>query len=274
MSNNYNLDISPCRSYTDNILSVDPYVSLIIRESELLSEFFENKNMGLFTERHISKGVVVYKEDPNKWTMFNDGIINLNELLQADTSEKMYQALIHMMESYNDRNNINNINTKMLIACNGIFYITTKEIPAETELFIAYGVIRWILYHLYDILTNKNIVGFGHFVNDIITLLEKQGINDSNEVIGDLHQIIDTSNEIINNPNQVINTSTELVNNLIQDMDETSNECLQALKSALERYIENIYTVDMKQYDDIMENKPTIYIGNRIKELFYIIGRI
>jgi len=82
----------------------------------------------------------------------------------------MYQALTNMRNTYYDLEKVEKYVNVRMIAGNkfkNYYYEAIKDIPAGGELIRLYGFTTWTL-ELFEILTNKNIVGFAHFINDLL----------------------------------------------------------------------------------------------------------
>ena len=157
------------KSYTNHALSVDPNVKLVVKRSKLPSAFIEGRHMGLFTKDAIPKGTIilsVFHDDKNECKM-NDGAVDLEPILVADTNEKTYQAWMNMKNSYYNIEKIKNVvNVRMIVDnTNNCFYETIQDIPAGGELVRLYGFTTWTL-ELLNILTNKTVVGFAHAIDD------------------------------------------------------------------------------------------------------------
>ena len=150
-------------------LCVDPNVKLTIRESTLPSSFIDGQDMGTFTENFIPKGTIVLEVNDNIPSKMNDGVIDLGPILQANTSEDTYRAWTNMKRRYYNTDVMSKvINTRMVVDTNNIrYYETIQDIPAGGELVRVYGFTTWT-FELFDTLTNKNIVGFAHFINDLL----------------------------------------------------------------------------------------------------------
>lgn len=148
-------------------LTVDPKVSLVLKPSRLPSTFVEGINMGLFTENFIPKGttIIVLDSNPGMGDKMNDAAIDLKSILEADTSEKTYQAWMDAKNSYYNLEKIKQVVNVRMVANNNVTgYETIRDIPADGELTRVYGFTTWIL-ELFEILTNKNIVGFAQFID-------------------------------------------------------------------------------------------------------------
>lgn len=164
-------DITPVLEYlcgkSDNTLSVDPNVKLYVRSSKLPSAFIEGKHKGLFTRGFIAKGTTILSVEQNTDSKMNDGAVDLEPILRADTSEKTYQAWTNLKDKYYDVEKIKKVvNVRMVVDNNGEYYEAIQDIPENGELVRVYGFTTWTL-ELFDILTNKNIVGFAHFIDDL-----------------------------------------------------------------------------------------------------------
>jgi hypothetical protein len=174
---------------TDKTLSVDPKVSLMIKPSTLSSTFIQGKHMGLFSENFIPKGTVVLKitGDETMDIKMNDGAVDLEPILHADTSEKTYNAWMNLKKTYYDLEKIKRVvNVRMVSNGTTIAYETIQDIPAGGELIRVYGFTTWTL-ELFEILTNKNIVGFAQFID----YLTKNVIGDPyDDRIKRLHQAL------------------------------------------------------------------------------------
>jgi hypothetical protein len=157
-------------SFRDDVLSVDPDVILVNKPSNLPSAFIEGRSNGAFCEKFIPKGTVILKGLQDKEAPFNDGAIDLRPLLQANNSEEAYQAWKLMKNCYYDINKFEEtINTIMVSDINGnMFFETIKDVPVGTELVRVYGFTSWTL-ELLDLLTDKNWLGFAHFIDELST---------------------------------------------------------------------------------------------------------
>lgn len=163
-------DIEPILDYlcakSSETLTVDPDVQLYLRSSKLPSAFLEGKHKGLFTRKFIPKGTAVLSLEQNSDSKMNDGAVNLEPILRADTSEKTYDAWINMKDTYYDVEKIKNVvNVRIVVDKAGKYYYESiQDIPENGELVRVYGFTTWTL-ELFGILTNKNIVGFAHFID-------------------------------------------------------------------------------------------------------------
>jgi len=123
--------------------------------------------MGLFTKKPIPKGTTIMKvEEESK---MNDGAINLEPILRATSSVATYEAWTNIKKTYYDLEKIKRVaNVRMVIDPTvNSFYEALQDIPADGELIRVYGFTTWIL-ELLDILTDKNIVGFIRFIDELI----------------------------------------------------------------------------------------------------------
>lgn len=224
-------DIEPILDYlcaaSSETLTVDPNVKLYVRSSKLPSASIEGKHKGLFTKKIIHKGTIVLSLEQNANNNMNDGAVNLEPILRADTSEKTYNAWINMKDTYYDVEKIKNVvNVRIVIdKDDNLYYETIHDIPENGELVIVYGFTTWTL-ELFDILTNKNIVGFAHFIDFL-------------------------SKDITDDP---------------------CEERIKILRKALELYDQNIFTLNRSEYDDLMKDETSIYLGTRIRQLYMIVG--
>lgn len=162
------IDIIPYLSgNTDRILSVDPDISLDVRPSELPSKFIDGRNMGLFTLALIPEGTIISSKFVEESKM-NDAMVDLTDILQANTSEQIYHAWMSMKNTYYDiKKTKRDVNVRMIMDGNrNIFYEAIQDIPANKELVRIYGFTTWVL-EILDILTNKTIVGFAQFIDEL-----------------------------------------------------------------------------------------------------------
>lgn len=152
---------------TDDILTVDPTVDLEVQPSKLNSSFINGRTMGLFTKRSINKGTIIMKLE--KESMINDGIVDLTDILTAETSGATYNAWNNLKNSYYDIEKISRIvNVRIILDCNNVsYYETIQDIHAGAELLRMYGFTTWPL-ELLDTLTNRNIAGFIRFINELV----------------------------------------------------------------------------------------------------------
>lgn len=151
----------------DGNLTVDPNVILEVKPSTLPSGFLEGRHLGVYTKHAISKGTLIMKMDMGTESKMNDAAVDLEPILRADTSEKMYQAWTEMMRTYYDLEKLKRMtNVRMVTNGSGACYEAIQDIPADGELVRVYGFTTWVL-ELFEIFTNKNIVGFAHFIDDL-----------------------------------------------------------------------------------------------------------
>jgi len=160
----YNI-ISYLCSVRDKPLSIDPTVSLSIKRSNIPSTFIDGKQYGVFTDKNIARGTII---SSTNIYMYNDGLIDLTELLNADNSEKTYIAWKNLKQSYYNIDKIKSVVNVIMVkdSYDTDYYEAITDIPANSELIRMYGFTTWI-FELFDILTNKTIVGFSHFVNNL-----------------------------------------------------------------------------------------------------------
>jgi hypothetical protein len=151
---------------TNRKLVVDPNISLITKPSTLPSEFIVDSNKGLFTTKLITKGTIIMKMEGK--SMMNDGMVNLESILHANTSEECYQAWSNMKKSYYNIEKAKQVvNVRMLADRDGdSYYEAIQDISPNSELLRIYGFTTWI-FELLHIITNKNVFGFAQFINDL-----------------------------------------------------------------------------------------------------------
>lgn len=166
------LQITPFIPYivssVDHELTVDPTVELVIKPSDLASAFLEDRNMGLFTRKPITKGTIVYTVPTNEECKMNDGLVDLEPILRATNSTEMYEVWTNLKNSYYDLEKVKRVvNVRMVTDKNGkCYYEAIQDIPADAELLRMYGFTTWP-FELFDVLTNKHIIGFIYFINDL-----------------------------------------------------------------------------------------------------------
>lgn len=167
----YNNDLLNVLPYlcinVDRNLTVHPEIELDVRTSTLDSSFLEGKNLGLFTKKPITKGTIIMKVVREESKM-NDAAVNLDPILRATTSTAMYDAWTNLKNTYYDLEKIKRVvNVRMVFDANSDYYYEAlQDIPADGELVRIYGFTTWTL-ELLDILTNKNIVGFMKFIDEL-----------------------------------------------------------------------------------------------------------
>ena len=150
---------------TDQELVVDPNIELVVKPSTLPSEFISGCNKGLFTKKMIVKGTVIMEMEET--SMMNDGLVNLGPVLRASNSEECYQAWTDMKNSYYDMEKAKRvINVRMINDGISRYYEAIQDIPADTELLRIYGFTTWVGEFGLSA-TNKNIVGFAQFIDDL-----------------------------------------------------------------------------------------------------------
>jgi len=147
-------------------LSLNPYIELETKSSTLPSEFIRGKQYGLFTKNFIKQNTIIMKVDQT--CMMNDGMVNLQLIISADTSRKAYKAWNNLRENYYDIKKVEKIiNVRMVEDDTGAcYYESIVDIPAGGELLRMYGFTTWI-FEMFDLLTNKNISGFAKFVHEL-----------------------------------------------------------------------------------------------------------
>lgn len=209
---------------TDVDLKLNNNISFFIKPSELPSKFIKGKHMGLFTKIYIEKGTIIMpvplEQNNNSELIMNDGSVDLEPILSAYTSEQTYQAWIDMKKTYYDLDKIKRtVNVRIISNKNKLYYEAIQDIPENNELIRLYGFSTWI-FELFDILTNKNIVGFAQFVD----LLSKCSDRDPYKF-------------------------------RIKCLRETLTKC----------GVDNIYNLNLYDYDNLMKNKAVIYMGKKIK---------
>lgn len=217
-----------CRR-SDQSLTVDPDVSLYIKHSELPVRFITGRNMGLFTKKHIVKGTIIcYK--PDEENKMNDAMIDLGEILSSDTSEGIYHAWTSAKNKYYDIEKAKlNVNVRMVMDRDGhMFYETIQDIPVNNELLRIYGFTTWIL-EILEILTNKTIVGFAHFIDGL-----------SRTSAGDPYE--------------------SQIKSLRETLNNYGFNAISIDKS--------IFTIDRTEYDIMMSSRETVYIGSIIQSLY------
>lgn len=251
-------------------LTIDTNISLEIRPSNLKSLFVEVKNDGVFTNKFIEKGTVIMGANYHKFhTTMNDAIFNLNFsslnfedfdesdeevktnfefkiegehiemfslLLEIDNSEKYYQEWCKAKKSY--------YNVEILQECVNVvkitdknyyeYYKAIKDLNPGDELLCLHGFLEWPLY-LLETITNKTIVGFAQFINEIELEKDDRLCNK----IKILHSIL----------NEIEFSDLEINFDIFSEKD--------------------IFTIDRELYDKQMYNEPTINVGNKIEELYF-----
>lgn len=179
------------------ILKVDPDVKLEVKASSILSTFTKDKHLGLYTQHPIQKDTIVCAIDDDLSGMINDGVVNLEPLIEADTSKKYYRAWVNFEKTYYNLSKAKKlVNVRVVADDVSIYYETIKDIPRGRELTQMYGFTLWI-FELFDLLTNRNLAGFVKFINKFAhrysgDLLVKR-INILNETLArfvpDIHNI-------------------------------------------------------------------------------------
>lgn len=143
-------------------------INLVVKPTSLTSAFVRNRNLGLFTVNAISKDTLIMEVDMTTECKMNDGMIQLDDILRAQTSMAMYKAWKDVEESYYDIERAEEvINVRMVTNGSKNYYQAIKDIPAGGELLRIYGFTSLIFEIYADVLTNKNIVGFAHFLADL-----------------------------------------------------------------------------------------------------------
>jgi hypothetical protein len=154
---------------SSEILQVDSSVEIEIRTSTLSSGFIKGKHRGLFTKKFLPAKTIISEVDMNNLCMMNDGLVDLEAILRAQTSRQLYDALQQLYESYYDIEKAKQvINVRMVIDSQSSkkYYQTIQDIPMDGELFRAYGFTSWI-FELSEILTHHNLIGFAKFVREL-----------------------------------------------------------------------------------------------------------
>jgi hypothetical protein len=206
-------------------LEVDRTLVLRVDKSTLPSLFISERANGLFCTSDIKEGTVIMKVRPTSPCIMNDGMVDLNEILLAQTSMAMYNAWWNLYLSYyNVDHAVVRVNVKMVRDSNHtVYYHAMKDIPIGTELVRMYGFTTWIM-ELFDIMTNKTIVGFARFVDEF-----------SRDLVGDPYV-----------------------------------EKIHALREALIKLgINNIFTLDLREYDTTMESVTSINMEYQLKRAFH-----
>lgn len=219
--------------YIDDVVQIDSTVEFEVRPSTLDSAFLEGKHMGFFTKKPIPKGTIIMKAMREESKM-NDAAVNLEPILQANTSVAMYEAWTNLKKSYYEVDKIKQlVNVRMIVDSRGDpYYETIQDIPADGELLRVYGFTTWIL-ELFDILTNKTVMGFIQFIDELMK-----------EIDGDPYE--------------------QKARNL--------HKALQHYKSIFKHEgKKNIMQLSLQEYDDKMADQKIEYVGNAIKA-FYLMG--
>jgi len=147
--------------------SVDPDVSLVVKTSTLSSGFIHGKHRGLFTENSLTKGTIICAAENPLSLLLNDGLIDLEPVIRADSSQKLYDALNHMEKTYYDLERASKVvNTVMLGTSNGMFLESIQDIPAGAELIRMYGFTTWT-NEFFELITNHNVAGFAKFIFEL-----------------------------------------------------------------------------------------------------------
>lgn len=152
------------------VLHVDESVQLEVRPSNLATTaFIEGRDAGLFTKNPIKKGTIVCALSKDRECKMNDAIVNLEPILMAGTSVEAYEAWNTFKQTYYDIDRVRNlVNIRLTMDRNGaMYYEAIQDIPADGELLRMYGFTTWTL-ELLDIVTNKNVVGFTRFIDELV----------------------------------------------------------------------------------------------------------
>lgn len=154
-------------------LTVNPDVVLEIKNSTLKSGFIKGKHKGVFTKTFLPKTTVICRVSALATAnpidvLFNDGMVDLEPLIIAETSQETYKAWKNMRRLYYDLEKAKNIINIRMVAdgANNIYYESIKEIPAGSELIRFYGFTTWIL-ETFELLTNRNVAGFAKFIHEL-----------------------------------------------------------------------------------------------------------
>lgn len=148
-------------------LTVDPAVEIEVKPSTLNSEFVKGKNRGWFAKKFIPKDTIIAEVDMNEECMMNDGLVNLEPLLQAKTSQEFYTAWKALHAGYYDAERAKQvINVRMISdVTSRMYYQTIQDVPVGGELLRVYGFTSWF-FELFDVLTNHNVAGLAKFVTE------------------------------------------------------------------------------------------------------------
>lgn len=75
-----------------DVAQVAPDLSMEIRPSNLSTTFMPNQNRGLFAVQPIPKGTIIFPQFGNIPAPFNDALIDLTELIVAESSTAFYNV--------------------------------------------------------------------------------------------------------------------------------------------------------------------------------------
>jgi hypothetical protein len=266
-------------------LTVNPEISLKIGPSNLKPLFVNmKKNIGVFTDKFIEKGTIITNANDGfcnintaiNYAIFNLSYFSLNcdydiieedidlvselkkidfefgkEILSTyiDNSEKFYQEWRRAQKLYSDIEKLQEVNVIKITDKDFYqYYKSTKNINAGDELLRLNEFLESPFILLRSV-TNKTIVGFAQFINEII-LEDDQFKN----------------NQLENN---------EFKEDRLREKIKILHYVLSKIKFpdlGIDFDIFNcssIFTIEKKFFDKIMLDKHTINIGNEIDNTFF-----
>ena len=139
--------------------------ALQIRESTF-TKFPKNCNKGVFATKNIPKDTKLADYFEENAVMINDALMNLGPILEARTSQEMYDALTTTRETYYDAEKAAkylNVGLSPMWGDN----VALRDIAQDEELFRVYGFPSWLVeIATRGILTLATLPGFVFWVID------------------------------------------------------------------------------------------------------------
>lgn len=117
---------------------------------------------GVFTDDFIPKGTFITPS--NLISLSNDGVMNLQPLMDANTSREVFESWHQVYNSYHNFDIITQqINIRAVNFENGTCYEVLQDIPAGGELLRYYGIASWFLIGMLMLSTRATIAGHVKF---------------------------------------------------------------------------------------------------------------